>query len=103
MCARVRLRPFSGKTTLVNALRDAGYRVEVETAEAVIREGLAVGKTVRSCIGAPASVCVCDCDFACKVQRVVAGATLYSQNIPAGTVVCLVSSFFDHYIIRVKL
>ena len=39
--------PCSGKTTLLKALAEAGYRVEVETAERMIQEGLAQGQTAQ--------------------------------------------------------
>lgn len=37
--------PCSGKTTVLNALARAGHRIEVETAERVLREGIAAGST----------------------------------------------------------
>lgn len=37
--------PCSGKTTLLTALARAGHRVEVETAERVLEEGIAAGRT----------------------------------------------------------
>jgi len=39
--------PCSGKTTLLNALADAGYRVEVETAERMLKAGIAAGHTAQ--------------------------------------------------------
>ncbi|KAK3232907.1 hypothetical protein CYMTET_56766 [Cymbomonas tetramitiformis] len=39
--------PCSGKTTLLRALEQSGYRVEGETAEQVIQEGIASGKTAE--------------------------------------------------------
>jgi predicted ATPase len=40
--------PCSGKTTLLRALAKRGYRVEVETSEKLIEEGLARGGTAES-------------------------------------------------------
>jgi predicted ATPase len=39
--------PCSGKTTLLNALQDAGHHVEVETAERVLKTGIAEGRTAK--------------------------------------------------------
>ncbi len=39
--------PCSGKTTLLNGLAEAGYRVEVETAERMLKEGIAAGQTAQ--------------------------------------------------------
>ena len=39
--------PCSGKTTLLGALEQAGYRVEVETAERVLKAGIAAGHTAE--------------------------------------------------------
>ncbi len=39
--------PCSGKTTLLGALEQAGYRVEVETAERVLKAGVAAGHTAE--------------------------------------------------------
>ena len=40
--------PCSGKTTLLKALAEAGYRVELETAERMLQEGLEQGQTAQS-------------------------------------------------------
>jgi len=39
--------PCSGKTTLLRALQQAGYRVEAETAERALEEGIAEGHSAR--------------------------------------------------------
>ena len=39
--------PCSGKTTLLRELQRAGYRVEVETAERALEEGIAAGHSAR--------------------------------------------------------
>ncbi|MBL4888830.1 MAG: ATP-binding protein [Candidatus Lindowbacteria bacterium] len=39
--------PCSGKTTLLEGLKRAGYRIEYETAEQLIKRGLQVGSTVE--------------------------------------------------------
>ena len=39
--------PCSGKTTLIRALQRAGHRVEVETAERLLQEGIAAGQTAE--------------------------------------------------------
>ena len=47
--------PCSGKTTLLRALEQAGYRVEVETSERLLEAGIAEGRTAESMRADPVS------------------------------------------------